>query len=100
MKNIFVGNLDLQTTVESIRSFFEPIGTVHKVKLMLDRKTGQSRGFAFIEMTEPEADKAIAALHGKALDGRAVDVHEGRQRVYGPASTEQVIPNDAAPDHL
>lgn len=98
MKNIFVGNLDLKTTEQSIRSFFEAIGTVHKVKLMLDKKTGLSRGFAFIEMTEPEAEKAIAALRGKILDGRTLDVREGRQKVHGLPSPEQVIRNDAASD--
>ena len=82
MKNIFVGNLDLETSEESIRSFFEPIGTVRKVKLMLDRNTGLSRGFAFIEMIEPEADKAIAALDGEVLDGRPIDVHAGRPKLH------------------
>lgn len=99
MKNIFVGNLHLETTEESIRSFFEPVGTVRKIKLMLDRKTGLSRGFAFIEMAEPEADQAIAAVDGKILDGRAINVHEGRQKVHGLASPEHVSRTDAAPDH-
>jgi cold-inducible RNA-binding protein len=98
VKNIFVGNLDLKTTEESIRSFFAPIGTVRKVKLMLDKKTGLSRGFAFVEMIEPEADKAIAALHGKELDGRTIDVHEGRQKVHGLASPEHVVRDDDAAD--
>jgi RNA recognition motif-containing protein len=66
---------------------------------MLDRKTGLSRGFAFIEMADPEAEKAIATLHGKVLDGRAIDVHEGRQKVHGLASPERVIRQDAALDH-
>ncbi len=95
MKNIYVGNLDLNTTAESIRSFFEPVGTVRKVKLMLDRKTGLPRGFAFIEMAEPDADRAIATLHGKILDGRAILIHEARQKVHGLASPA----DDATPDH-
>lgn len=99
MKNIFLGNLHLETTEQSIRSFFEPVATVRRLKLMLDRKTGLSRGFAFIEMAEPEADKAIATLHGKVLDGRAINVHEGRQKVHGFASPEHLLRNDAAPDH-
>jgi cold-inducible RNA-binding protein len=98
VKNIFVGNLHSKTTAESIRSFFEPVGTVHKVKLMLDRKTGLSRGFAFIEMGVPEADRAIATLNGKVLDGQAVHIHEGRQKVHGLASPPHVR-NDATPDH-
>jgi len=99
VKNIFVGNLHSETTAESIRSFFQPVGAVRKVKLMLDRKTGLSRGFAFIEMAEAEADTAIATLDGKILDGRAIHIHEGRQKVHGLASPEHVTRNDAAPDH-
>ena len=97
MKNVYIGNLDLKTTAESIRSFFEPIGAVLKVKLMLDRKTGMSRGFAFIEMAAPEAERAIATLHGKVLDGQAVDIHEGRQKVHGLASPPHVR-NDSNPE--
>ena len=97
MKNIYVGNLDVNTTEESIRSLFEPLGPVHKVKLMVDRKSGLSRGFAFIEMDEPEADRAIATLHGKVLDGQAVVIHEGRQKVHGLASPPHVR-NDPTQD--
>ena len=99
MKNIFVGNLHLETTEQSIRAFFEPVGTVRKVKLMLDRKTGLSRGFAFIEMAESGADKAIAGLHGKVLDGRAINVREGRQKVHGLESPERLVQDDTPPDH-
>ena len=99
MKNLYVGNLDLKTTAESIRSFFEPAGTVRKVKLMLDRKTGLSRGFAFIEMAEPEADRAIATLHGRVLDGKVIEVHAGRQKVHGLASPGHAIRHDAAADN-
>ena len=97
VKNLYVGNLDLKTT-DSIRSFFEPTGTVRKVKLMLNRKTGLSRGFAFIEMAEPEADRAIATLHGKVLDGKAIEIHAGRQKVHGLASPGHAIRHDAAAD--
>ena len=99
MKNIIVGNLHLETREQSIRSLFEPVGTVRHVKLMLDRKTGLSRGFAFIEMAEPEAENAIATLNGKVLDGRTITVHEGRQKVHGLASPERVIRPAAAADH-
>jgi RNA recognition motif-containing protein len=85
VKNIYVGNLDLNTTAESLRSFFEPIGTVHNLKLMVDRHTRLSRGFAFIEMTDPVADQAIAALDGKLLEGRAINVHEARPKLHRPA---------------
>jgi len=99
VKNIFVGNLHSETTAESIRSFFQPVGAVRKVKLMLDRKTGLSRGFAFIEMAEAEADRAIATLHGKVLDGQIIHIHEGPQKVHGLALPERLIRKDAAPDH-
>ena len=84
MKNIFVGNLDFSATEDSIRALFDPHGTVERVSLMTDRDTGRSRGFAFVEMTDSsEADKAIAALNGTMLGGRAVNVNEARPKVGG-----------------
>ena len=81
MKNIFVGNLDFGATEESLRSLFAPYGAVTGVKLITDRDTGRSRGFAFVEMTHSgEADKAITALNGTNLDGRALKVNEARPR--------------------
>jgi RNA recognition motif-containing protein len=82
MKNIFVGNLNSGTTPEAIRSLFEPLGTVRKFKLMTDRDTGLSRGFAFVEMTEVEAGQAIAALDGRIVDGQTIKVREGRQKLH------------------
>jgi RNA recognition motif-containing protein len=82
VRNIFVGNLDSGTTVASIRSVFETHGTVRTLKLMTDRETGLSRGFAFVEMMEAEADRAIAALNGSILDGRTVNVREGRTKLH------------------
>ncbi len=64
MKKIFVGNLDFNATEESIRSLFAPYGTVESVTLVTDRDTGRSRGFAFVEMAEGDANKAITALNG------------------------------------
>ncbi len=82
MKNIFVGNLDFGATEEAIRSLFEAHGTVERVNLMTDRETGRSRGFAFVEMTDAaEADRAIAALNGHNLGGRALNVNEARPKV-------------------
>lgn len=86
MKNIFVGNLNSGTTPETIRSLFEPLGTVRNFKLMTDRETGLSRGFAFVEMTEVEARQAIAALDGKIVDGQTINVREGRPKLRrGPS---------------
>ena len=81
MKKIFVGNLDFGATEESIRPLFEAYGTVERVSLVTDRDTGRSRGFAFVEMTDSaEADRAIAALNGTNLGGRALNVNEARAR--------------------
>ena len=84
MKNIFVGNLDFAATESSIRSLFEPYGSVDRVNLVTDRDTGRSRGFAFVEMTDAsEADRAIAALNGHELDGRALNINEARPKPQG-----------------
>jgi RNA recognition motif-containing protein len=84
MKNIFVGNLDFSATEASIRSLFEPFGSIDRVNLVTDRDTGRSRGFAFVEMTDAaEADKAIAALNGTDQNGRALNVNEARPKTEG-----------------
>ena len=81
MKNIFVGNLAFSATEESIRSLFEQYGTVDKVDVVTDRETGRSRGFAFVEMGDPDAaDRAIAALNGQAFSGRTLNVNEARPK--------------------
>lgn len=84
MKNIFVGNLDFGATEASIRSLFEPYGSVDRVNLVTDRDSGRSRGFAFVEMTDPsEADRAITGLNGHNLEGRALNVNEARPKPQG-----------------
>ena len=84
MKNIFVGNLDFGATEDTIRSLFEAYGTVERVSLMTDRDTGRSRGFAFVEMTDAEeADRAITALNGSNVGGRALNVNEARPKTSG-----------------
>jgi RNA recognition motif-containing protein len=81
VKNIFVGNLSFNATEESVRSLFERYGTVNSARIMTDRDTGRSRGFAFVEMAdEAEADRAIAALNGYTMDGRALNVNEARPK--------------------
>ncbi len=81
MKNIFVGNLDFETSEQAVRSLFEPYGAVERVNLMTDRDTGRSRGFAFVGMTNSaEADKAIAGLNGSNVGGRALNVNEARPK--------------------
>lgn len=84
MKNIFVGNLDFATTESTVRSLFEPYGNVERVNVVTDRDTGRSRGFAFVEMSDAaEADRAITALNGADLDGRALNVNEARPKPQG-----------------
>ena len=79
MKNIFVGNLPFSCTEESVRGLFERYGQVNSARIMTDRETGRSRGFAFVEMeNEGEADQAISAINGYTLDGRALNVNEAR----------------------
>lgn len=82
VKNIFVGNLNSCTKSETVRSLFQPLGTVRAFKLMTDRDTGLSRGFAFVEMTELEAGHAIAALDGRIVDGQTIQVREGRPKLH------------------
>ena len=84
MKNIFVGNLSYGATEIGIRSMFEQYGAVERVNVVTDRDTGQARGFAFVEMTNgSEADKAIAELNGRELDGRRLNVNEARPKPTG-----------------
>lgn len=85
MKNLYVGNLPHSTTEAELRNAFEPHGAVEKVTLVTDRETGRSRGFGFVEMTNPaEADKAIAALNGTDLGGRPLTVNEAKPKTDRP----------------
>lgn len=84
MTNIFVGNLSFQTTQEDLNSVFAAYGAVERVNIITDRATGQARGFAFVEMTNRnEADRAISALNGSDLNGRALNVNEARPKTDG-----------------
>ena len=81
MKNLFVGNLNFQTTEAELRALFEPYGQVSRVHIAMDRETGRARGFAFVEMpNDEEAGKAMAGLDGKEVGGRALKVNEARPR--------------------
>ena len=81
MKNIYVGNLSFETTEDSLETAFAAYGTVRSVSVIRDRHTGQSRGFAFVEMTnDQEAMNAISGMEGTELDGRSVTVNEARPR--------------------
>ena len=80
-KKMFVGNLSFQTTESDVRSAFEQYGTVESVAIITDRDTGRSKGFGFVEMSEEDANKAIAGLSGSQLDGRALTVNEAKPMV-------------------
>ena len=81
MKNIFVGNLDFNTTEDELRQLFEVHGQVDRVSIMTDRETGRSRGFGFVEMASAEdGEKAIAALNGSQVGGRTLNVNEARPK--------------------
>ena len=81
MKNIFVGNLSFGATEDALRALFESHGTVGRVNIVTDRDSGQPRGFGFVEMNnDAEGDKAIAALNGRDLDGRTLNVNEARPK--------------------
>jgi cold-inducible RNA-binding protein len=63
MKNVFVGNMNFQTTESELRALFEPFGQVTRVHIAMDRETGRARGFAFVEMpNDAEATKAMSGL--------------------------------------
>jgi RNA recognition motif-containing protein len=86
VKNLFVGNLSFQTTESDLRAFFAPHGQITRVHMVVDRETGRSRGFAFVEMpNDSEAKSAIAALDGKELGGRNIKVNEARPKAVTSA---------------
>jgi cold-inducible RNA-binding protein len=85
MKNLYVGNLPHTTTETELRNLFEAHGAVEKVSIVTDRETGRARGFAFVEMTDSgEAEKAIAALNGSELGGRALKINEAKPKTDRP----------------
>ena len=82
---LFVGNLSFNTTEGDLLELFKQSGNVVKCELILDKFTSKSRGFAFVEMgSQDEANKAVAELNGKELDGRALTVNEARPREERP----------------
>ncbi|MGO8677737.1 MAG: RNA recognition motif domain-containing protein [Limisphaerales bacterium] len=85
-EKLFVGNLSFKTTENDLQDAFAAHGTVVEANLMMDRVTGRPRGFAFVTMSSPEeAQKAITALNGKEMDGRALTVNVARPREERPA---------------
>src|SRR2546423_5567392 len=82
---LYVGNLAFETTENDLQDLFEQHGAVSEVRLMMDRMTGKSRGFAFVTMNDDEqAKSAMSAINGKELNGRALNVNEARPREERP----------------
>ena len=77
MKKLYVGNLSFETTENDLKELFGQAGSVETVRIITDRDTGRSKGFAFVEMQEG-GDKAIAAMNGKEFKGRPLTVNEAR----------------------
>ena len=82
---LYVGNLSYNIRDDDLQQAFSQYGTVTSAKVMMDRDTGRSKGFGFVEMgSDPEAQAAINAMNGQALDGRAIVVNEARPREERP----------------
>lgn len=80
-RRLFVGNLSYETTDADLKEAFSRAGTCDSARVMIDRMTGRSRGFAFVEMgTDDEARQAVAKLNGTELRGRTLNVSEARER--------------------
>lgn len=80
MKTIYVGNLPWAVAEADLVEAFSPYGQVESARVATDRETGRSRGFAFVEMNDEDADKAIEALNGAEWGGRTLTVNEARER--------------------
>jgi RNA recognition motif-containing protein len=81
---LYVGNLSYGIGNDELKQFFEPCGTVVSATVIMDRMTGQSKGFGFVEMsTDQEAQAGIAACNGKEVEGRALTVNEARPKTEG-----------------
>ena len=80
MKKIYVGNLPFSTTDDDLRELFARHGEVSSASVVMDRETGRSRGFGFVEMDTANATTAIAALDGRDMGGRALRVNEAESK--------------------
>jgi len=83
---LYVGGISYSTTDEGLKDFFSSAGTVVSAQVIMDRMSGRSKGFGFVEMSsEAEAEEAVRTLDGKELDGRALKVSEARPKEDRPA---------------
>ncbi|EQC44274.1 RNA-binding protein [Bacteriovorax sp. Seq25_V] len=78
---LYVGNISFNTKEEDLKNFFSAAGTVNSAKIIMDRETGRSRGFGFVEMSSAEeAEQAVATLNGKELGGRDLRVNIAEEK--------------------
>ncbi len=83
-KKLHIGNLSYNATEEDLKEVFSTVGTCESVAVIMDRATGQSRGFGFVEMSsDEEAQRAVEELNGREVRGRAIKVSEAREREGG-----------------
>lgn len=86
-KKLYVGGISYDTTQEGLEEYFAGAGTVESAVIIMDRETGRSKGFGFVEMsTDEEASSAIEMFDGQELDGRELKVNEARPRQERPGS--------------
>ena len=86
VKKLFVGGLSYETTEDTLKEAFSQAGTVESAVVIMDRVSGRSKGFGFVEMSsEEEAQKAIEMLNGKEIEGRNVTVNEAKPQEDRPA---------------
>lgn len=86
VKKLFVGGISYDTTEESLKEYFSGAGTVESAVIIMDKMTGRSRGFGFVEMSnEEEAQKAVELFDGKEFEGRTLKVNEARPRKERPS---------------
>ncbi len=75
---LYVGNLSYNTTDATLNELFAPFGQVESARVITDRDSGTSKGFGFVEMSNSDANKAMGALNGREIDGRAIRVNEAK----------------------
>jgi RNA recognition motif-containing protein len=80
MTKLYVGNLPWSATEDDIRELFATVGEVQSANLILDRETKRSRGFAFVEMSQEDAERAISQLNGKDFQGRDLRINEAQEK--------------------
>jgi RNA recognition motif-containing protein len=75
---LYVGNLSYSTNDSTLNELFSPFGQVESARVITDRDSGTSKGFGFVEMSNSDAQKAMGALNGREIDGRAIRVNEAK----------------------